>query len=479
MNATPENLLHLPIVIGHEERDKGTFLPVYDPATGHSIGSTVVADAAIVDWAVTRAAQVFPAWAASEGQRVQALQAAAASLGGHVEELAALLARETGHSLAFARIEVQAVIGLLGGAAARSTPVLEPVRYGALQAQPVYVPYGVVAAIGPWNVPLILLFQKIADALRAGNTVVAKPSEYTPLSTVLIGRLIRGHFPDGVLSILAGGAQTGEQLVAHPLVSKISFTGSVATGQRILGSAAARVVPVTAELGGNDPAIVFEDVNPQDVIERLFWGSFFNSGQICFAIKRLYVHDSLYDTVVAGLAERAQRTRLGGPTDPTAELGPLTTKAQFLHIQALVSEARAQGAIIHSGGEVLAGPGFFYPPTIVTNLAEDSRLVAEEQFGPVLPVLRFSDTEDVIQRANNTRYGLGASVWSADTARAAAVGARLRSGLLWVNGHGNVVLGAPKAGFGASGLGVEGGQSGYESYLNIRTLYGPVPETNA
>ncbi|MDN6855039.1 aldehyde dehydrogenase family protein [Pseudomonas sp. CAN2814] len=444
---------------------------VIDPASEELVGEAARASLEQVDQAVEAASHAFPAWAADLDIRRQSLARAAERVRENAKALAELITREQGRPLRSTLEEVAGVAATFEHHAHLDLPADTALRDdGERLVKISRRPHGVVAAITPWNVPLILLVLKIAPALHAGNTVVAKPSEHTPLSTLLLAGLLAEVFPAGVLNVVAGAGDVGEHLVRHSGVRHVTFTGSVATGKRLYARAADDLKRLTLELGGNDAALVLEDADLDAIVEPLFWGAFWNSGQVCFAIKRLYVHSSLFEPLLAALAERAQRTRLGHGLDPQTELGPLTNAQQLERVIALVEDARVRGARIHSGGVQPEGPGYFYPPTLVSGIAAGVALVDEEQFGPVLPVIPFDDVEHAIAQANASPYGLGASVWTRDLARGEAIAARLEAGLAWVNQHGHIQPGAPKGGHKWSGLGYEGGQRGYEAFSELQVL---------
>ena len=444
---------------------------VLDPATEQVVGYAARASQAQVDTAVNSAHNAFTDWAANPQARRTALALAASVLRENSQSLAELISREQGRPLRFTLGEVAGAAATFDYYAHFEAPGVEILRDDEQRRASIERrPLGVVAAITPWNVPIILLVLKLAPALHAGNTVVAKPSEHTPLSTLLLGQLLKDVFPAGVLNIVAGDGEVGEQLSSHPLVRHITFTGSVATGKRLYAGAASDLKRLTLELGGNDAALVLEDADIPAIAEALFWGAFWNSGQVCFAIKRLYVHESLFQPLIDALVARAEKTRLGHGLDAQTELGPLTNRQQLERVKALVADARKHGAVIHSGGEQPEGPGYFFAPTIVSGIGAGVALVDEEQFGPVLPVIPFSDVEDAIRQANASPYGLGASVWTRDIARGEAIARRLDAGLAWVNQHLEVQPGAPKGGYKWSGLGYEGGLRGYEAFSDLQVL---------
>jgi acyl-CoA reductase-like NAD-dependent aldehyde dehydrogenase len=305
----------------------------------------------------------------------------------------------------------------------------------------------------------------LVSALYTGNTVILKPSPYTPLTTLKVGEILKDIFPAGVVNVLAGGDELGAAMTAHAGIDKISFTGSVATGKRVLASAAATLKRVTLELGGNDPAIVMGDVDPRAVAKKIFFASFVNSGQVCMAIKRIYAHASIYDALCAALVEEARKAKVGNGLDPNTELGPVQNKMQYDKVVGLINDTKKAGATFLAGGEIPPGPGYFLPPTLVTNVADDSRLVQEEQFGPIVPILKFDDVEDALRRANDTRYGLSGSVWTKDLTRGAEIAARLEVGTAWVNQHRTTSAFVPFGGAKESGLGRQYSALGLKSYM--------------
>ncbi|WP_375398733.1 aldehyde dehydrogenase family protein [uncultured Sphingomonas sp.] len=447
---------------------------VLDPATGAVVGHAPVATAAQVDAAVAAAKAAYPGWAAtSDDARKAACAAMADLIEAHAEELAQLLSREQGKPLGGfgARYEVGGAAAWARHAATLDLPV-ETIQDDADAHITLHrKPLGVVASITPWNWPLMIAIWHVVPAIRAGNTVVIKPSPFTPLGTLRLVEILQGALPPGVLNAVAGGDAIGPLLTGHPDIAKIVFTGSTATGRTVMGSAAATLKRVTLELGGNDAGIVLPDADPQAIAEGLFWGAFMNSGQTCAALKRLYVHDSLYDALCDALVTVARGVKLGNGLDDYSVLGPLQNRMQFDKVVRLVDQARADGARILTGGAPTRGPGYFYPVTLVADARDGMGLVDEEQFGPALPILRYTDLDDAIARANASENGLGASVWSADTATARAIGARLEAGTVWINRHGAIRPDTPFGGVKASGIGVEFGRQGLEEYTTIQVLH--------
>jgi acyl-CoA reductase-like NAD-dependent aldehyde dehydrogenase len=332
-----------------------------------------------------------------------------------------------------------------------------------------HAPLGVVAAITPWNFPLLLLMIKVAPALLAGNTVVAKPAPTTPLTTLLFGEMCAELLPPGVLNVIVDQNDLGGLLTQHPDVAKVAFTGSTATGKKVMASVASTIKRLTLELGGNDAAIVLDDVNVKDVAAKIFQGAMVNAGQVCLAIKRVYVPDALYEAMCTELVALANTHIVGDGLDAATQMGPLQNKVQFEKVKEFLQDAHTNGKVI-AGGHALNRDGYFIAPTIVRDIADDSRLVREEQFGPVLPVLKYSDLDDAIARANGTEYGLGGTVWGSDTKRAFEVAQRMASGTVWVNKHLELPPDIPFGGAKQSGFGTEMGQEGLEEFTQSRII---------
>lgn len=440
---------------------------ILDPATGEPVGEAPVHDVADLERAITAAADAQPAWAAlGHDARSAALLRAADAVDRSAEELSRLLSREQGKPLngPNARFEVGACSAWLR---ATATTGLEPetvVDDGETHAVVSYRPIGVVGAIGPWNWPMMISIWQIAPALRMGNAVVVKPSEYTPLSVLALVSVLNQELPEGLLSVVSGGREVGARLAEHPAIGKIMFTGSTATGKAIIKSSAGTVKRLTLELGGNDAGIVLPDADPKSIAEGLFWGAFINTGQTCAALKRLYVHDDIYDAVCTELAAVAAAMPMGVGLDEANVLGPLQNRQQFDIVARLVDAARESGARILLGGNPDSDqPGYFYPTTLVADIDNDNPLVAEEQFGPALPIIRYSTVDEAVAMANALDVGLGASVWSADPAAARAVAARIEAGTVWINKHGAVDPRVPFGGAKQSGYGLEFGVEGLKA----------------
>lgn len=447
-----------------------TTLDVINPATGKLLTQCARADKAQLDQAVAAAKKAFPRWSATPIEsRRQALLKIADALAARSSEFARLLTQEQGKPLAHAAGEMAGSVAMIQAFAAMNLPD-KVLRENALERiVQIHAPLGVVAAITPWNFPIILLMIKVAPALLAGNTVVAKPAPTTPLTTLLFGELCADLLPPGVLNVIVDQNDLGGALTQHPDVAKVAFTGSTATGKKVMASVAGTIKRLTLELGGNDAAIVLDDVNVKEVAAKIFMGAMLNSGQVCLAIKRVYVPDSLYEAMCAELVELANAAVVGDGLDAATQLGPIQNKAQFEKVKEFLEDARANGKII-AGGKALDRDGYFIPPTIVRDIPDQSRLVREEQFGPVLPVLKYSSLDDAIERANGTEYGLGGTVWGRDAKRAYDVATRMGSGTVWINKHLDLPPDIPFSGAKQSGLGTEMGQEGLEEFTQSRVI---------
>lgn len=443
---------------------------VIDPATGKAFATAPAHSLDDLNAVIEAAGGAQPAWAREIDARRRGLVACAELVRANADILGRLVSREQGKPLDKA---VGEIMGSARWFEHTAGIALDPevVRDDAdMQVVVHRRPLGVVGAITPWNYPVMSAVWKIAPALLAGNTIVLKPSPFTPLSTIRLGELVAAVLPDGVLAIVSGGDALGAALASHPAIRKVSLTGSTEAGKSVAAAAAPDLKRLTLELGGNDAAIVLDDADPDAIAEKLFWGAFQNSGQVCSAIKRLYVHESLIDAVTQALHARIRRTVIGAGLDGATELGPLTTRAQLDRVEALAADCDARGARRLDGAAMSDLPGYFFPPTLVTGLDDGAPLVTEEQFGPILPILPFRDEADAIARANASRFGLSGSVWSGRIDRAADVAAQLECGTAWVNQHLAVLPGAPVGGHKWSGVGVENGPWGLHAYTDIQTL---------
>lgn len=442
-----------------------------NPATEEAICEFPMASREQLEQAVSAAKKAFTAWSVTPLTERQKMVAKLADvLEQRQEDFIKLLITEQGKGRAGAEWEVGGSIYWLREIARQSLEDEVVKREGDDEIVTRYTPIGVIGAITPWNFPILLAVWKIAPALVAGNTVVLKPSPYTPLCTLWFGELAQSVLPAGVLNILSGGNELGQWMTEHPDIGKISFTGSTATGRRVMQSASGNLKRLTLELGGNDPAIVLPDVDPKAIAKDLFWASFANSAQFCVACKRLYVHEAIYDDVARELTAYAKTVKVGNGMEADTQLGPIQNKMQFDKVSNLLEASRNAGLKFLLGGTPERKPGYFVPVTLVDNPPEDARVVVEEAFGPVLPLLKYSDIEDVIARANNTEYGLAASVWGKDVVQAERIARRIQAGTVWIN---QVHVFAPNIAFGGhkqSGMGIENSLHGLAEYCNMQTV---------
>jgi acyl-CoA reductase-like NAD-dependent aldehyde dehydrogenase len=459
------------MIIGGERRAAPSTFGVINPATGEVHADAPECTREQLDEAFDAAAKAQIGWRADLDARREALANAANVLFGASQTLGPILTAEQGKPVAQAGAEA-----LGAGVWFKYYAGLELPREiiqddDAAFAEVVRKPMGVVAAITPWNFPLILASWKIAPALLAGNTMVLKPSPFTPRATLKMVELLNEVLPPGVLNVVSGGDELGKWMTSHPVPRKISFTGSVATGKHVAAAAAPDLKRVTLELGGNDAAIVLDDADPAKVGADLATHAFANCGQICSAVKRIYVPEALHDDVVEVLTEKAAAIKVGDGMDPDTEMGPINNQPQFERVKDLVAEALAQGGTATTGGGPVDGPGYFFQPTVLTGLSEGTRIVDEEQFGPAIPVIAYRDLDDAVARANATSFGLSGSVWSSDPDRAAGVADQLECGTAWVNTHLAMAPHQPFGGFKWSGVGVENGPWGLAAFTEVQVQH--------
>jgi acyl-CoA reductase-like NAD-dependent aldehyde dehydrogenase len=443
---------------------------VINPATGKSFVQCPRADVAQLNEAVAAAKAAFPAWSRkSWDERRRALIALADALTKRSDEFAALLTQEQGKPFMQAQFEMGGAIAMIH-AFAEMEIVPKVLREDATQKiVQLRAPLGVVAAITPWNFPMILLMIKVAPALLAGNTVVAKPAPTTPLTTLKFGELAASILPPGVLNVIADQNDLGGVRTQHPDVAKVAFTGSTATGRKVMASVAGTLKRITLELGGNDAAIILPGTDIKDVAPKIFMGAMINAGQVCLAIKRVYAHESQYEELCTELARLAEAAQVGDGMNPQTQIGPIQNKAQYEKVKEFIADAHLRGKVI-AGGKVVERDGYFIAPTIVRDIPDDARLVREEQFGPVTPVMKYSDVDEAIARANGTEYGLGGTVWGTDLARAYDVASKMDSGTVWVNKHLDLPPDVPFVGAKQSGMGAEMGVEGLEEFTQPKVI---------
>jgi acyl-CoA reductase-like NAD-dependent aldehyde dehydrogenase len=445
-------------------------MPVVNPATGAPFATAPRASPAQVERAVAAAVQAHPDWSGRPlAERRAVLLRIADIIDANRDELTRLLTMEQGKPLAEAGFEVMICAMMCRIVAGLDLPGVLLEDNDNRRVDAYRRSLGVVAVITPWNVPLAMFANKVPAALLAGNTVVLKPAGTTPLSSLRLGELIVDAVPPGVVNVIADANDLGDLLTAHPNIRKISFTGSTATGRRVMASAAPTLKRLTLELGGNDAGIVLDDASPATVAPLIFQSAFANSGQICAALTRLYVHESIYDDLVTRLTELASAAIVGDGLAADTQFGPVQNKAQFERVKALIEDGRAHGTVL-TGGVVSDSAGYFIRPTIVRDITDGTRLVDEEQFGPVLPVIKFSDVQDVIRRVNSSAYGLGGSVWSSDRLRAAEIARQLECGTVWVNKHLDLDPHIPFGGAKSSGIGVEFAEEGLHEFTQLQII---------
>ncbi|ATE64730.1 aldehyde dehydrogenase family protein [Rhizorhabdus dicambivorans] len=441
-------------------------IEVINPATGEVFATAPDCTAEQLDEAVEAARVAFRSWRKVPIAERQALVAKAGDLLiGQAEDMARLFTREQGRPVEMAKQEIIGAGKWMKQVAKQTPPVHVSEDSDRQFIETRYVPLGVVCAITPWNFPVNMVAWKLAPALVAGNTLVLKPSPFTPLCTLKMGELFRDIFPAGVFNVITGGDALGPMMTAHPGFAKISFTGSTATGRRVLESGAADLKRVTLELGGNDAAIVLSDVDLDAVAQKIFFGAFYNSAQICVATKRLYVHEDVYEGLRDRLKTIAEGTKVGDGAEQGTVLGPIQNKRQYDRVVELLEDAKSNDLTLIQGRAIPDNGGYFVPVTIVDNPPEDSRVVQEEAFGPILPMLKFRDIDDVIDRANASEYGLAGAIWSKDTDKAMEIARRMETGTVWINQNLNIRPDTPFAGHKQSGFGIEHGMEGLLEYM--------------
>ncbi|MDA0681098.1 MAG: aldehyde dehydrogenase family protein [Proteobacteria bacterium] len=444
---------------------------VINPATEEIVGQCPIASRGQLDTAVDAAAQAFKTWSkVSDAERAAACGKIAAAINAHADELATLLTQEQGKPLGGSKFELGGAGAWAGYTGSLSLPdkvLQDDEKSRIVQTRK---PIGVVGSITPWNFPLMIAIWHVVPAIRTGNTAVLKPSPSTPLSTLRMVEIINEVLPPGVLNCVTGTDDLGQWMTEHPGISKIIFTGSIQTGKKVMSSSAASLKRLTLELGGNDAGIVLDDVDPATVAPGIIHGAFMNNGQVCAALKRLYVPESIYEALCEQLVAAAKGGTMGNGLDEGTTQGPLANKMQYDKVCSLLKDAKANGGRVLCGGEIPEGPGYFVPFTIIADATSGMRVVDEEQFGPLMPVIKYTDLDDAIAQANGLEVGLGGSVWSSDPDRASAVAARLESGTAWVNQHGPISPNVPFGGVKCSGIGVEFGEEGLAEYTTIQVL---------
>ena len=447
--------------------------PVLNPATEEVVAQCPRGSIAQLDEAVAAAKAAFPAWSATPIEhRRAAVMKAADIIDAHAAELSRLLTTEQGKPLPEATAEVGGMSAFWRHIGSLDLPMTVIEDSGDRRVEAHRKPLGVIGAILPWNFPMLLLSFKMPTALIAGNTMVIKPAPTTPLGTLRLAELLKDVFPPGVVNVIADANDLGDRLTHHPDVRKISFTGSTATGKKVMSAAAEMLKRITLELGGNDAAIVLEDADVKTTAAGVFGAAFNNAGQVCLAVKRAYVHENIYDKVCDELALLAKSAVVDDGIKQGTTVGPLQNKMQYEKVKIFLEDAKKNGNVI-AGGEALDRAGYFIAPTIVRDIKEGSRIVDEEQFGPVLPVIKYADTADAVRRANATTYGLGGSVWGTDVKAAYEVAKQLEAGTVWVNKHLEILPHIPFGGAKQSGLGAELAAEGLHEFTQLQIINAP------
>jgi acyl-CoA reductase-like NAD-dependent aldehyde dehydrogenase len=466
------------LIAGHwVDAVSGKTFDTIDPATEQRLASVAEADAADVDAAVAAARRAFeaPTWSGiSPHARARLLLRIADAIDAHADELAVLETLDSGVPLAMAK--------------GRAAQIAETFRYYAGWPTKIYgttnpidasrflymvrEPMGVCGLINPWNVPIVMAATKIAPALACGNTVVLKPAELTPLSTLRLAELIEGvGLPPGVVNVVPGYGQTaGAAIGAHPDIDKVAFTGSTAVGKQLLQASAGNLKKVTLELGGKSPNIIFPDADLEAAVKAAVTGFCRNSGQICSSGTRLFVHESLHDEVTERVAKLASTYKIGSPFDPDTQMGPLISARQMDRVLSYVAVGREEGARLYRGGSRVGATGFFVEPTVFSRVDNGMRIAQEEIFGPVVSIIPFKDENDAVLKGNDTIYGLAAAVWTRDVSRAHRVARALKSGRVWINTYAEVDASMSMGGYKQSGFGREMGAESIEAYTQTKSV---------
>ncbi|TXI12394.1 MAG: aldehyde dehydrogenase family protein [Novosphingobium sp.] len=466
-------MTHLyPNLINGELVTTASSLDVVNPANEQVIGQVPACGAEELDRAVAAARAAFKTWSKTPvDDRRAVIRNMASAIEANFDELYRLLTSEQGKPHHQAQHEIGACAGIMN---AQSTLTLEEtINEDSAErlSRTRRVPVGVVAGIVPWNCPLLMAVQKIAPAILTGCTIVLKPSPFTPLTTLKFAELIKDIVPAGVVNIITGEDALGPMMTSHPDIDKITFTGSTATGKRIMEGASKDLKRITLELGGNDASIVLPDADVEKVAEQLFWSSFTNAGQICVAAKRVYIHEDIYDDLSKAIAEYAKTVKVGDGSEQGTGVGPIQNKKQFERVCELIQDAKDNGYKFLVGGDVdPSGSGYYVPITILDNPPEDARIVAEEQFGPVMPLMKFSSDDEVIARANNSEYGLAGAVWTKDTERGVKIAEQLETGKVWINEFLHLSPFAPFGGHKQSGFGAEYGIEGLKEFTYSQVI---------
>jgi acyl-CoA reductase-like NAD-dependent aldehyde dehydrogenase len=462
-----------PNVVNGQRIDSSRLIKISDPVTGEELASVTDTQKDGLDQAVQAAKAAFPHWSSKTwNERRNLLASAMEELKAHTDELCTILTAENGRPYRMAEFEITWILETYAPTLLQmELPDSRWNETGVGQITKRYVPLGVVAAISPWNLPFWLSFTKVLPALLAGNTVVLKPAVFTPLTVLRAADYIREMLPPGVLNVISGGDDLGPWMTSHPDFQKVSFTGSSETGCKVFASAAPTLKHLTLELGGNDSGIVLPDADPQAIAEYLFRSMFALSGQGCVTLKRLFVHESIYQALTEALISCAQHQKLGDGFDPETTLGPIQNRPQFARMQTTWEEIQeARAPILYQGKVPSEGAGLFFPVTLLDNPPAEAAYVLRENFGPLRSVFKYRNLDEAVRLANGTPYGLGASVWGTDPESLDAVARRLDAGTVWINQHLNVHPNIPFSGHKTSGIGIEFGEDGLKEFCNLQVI---------
>lgn len=443
-----------------------------NPTTAQELWDVPIATEQDLNDAVASAKKAFPAWRDTPVEKRKELLIKFCELiGQYTDDFTTLLCKESGKPRKFASIEVGGIAGFVQYHCSLSIPV-EKIEDDEKTIYTEYTPLGVCGGIIPWNFPLILSIGKIAPALLTGNTIIVKPSPFTPYTGLKMVELMQEIFPPGVVQAVGGNNELGALLCLHPDVAKISFTGSIATGKKVMETSAKTLKRVTLELGGNDASIILPDVDIKKVAPEVVMGAFQNSGQVCVATKRIYIHESIYEDFLQEMVNFTKTIKVGNPDDGDNLLGPIQNQMQYEKVKGFFADSKAKGYKFAAGEpDISASKGFFVQPTIIDNPPNDSRIIAEEPFGPIVPTQPWSDLDEVIARANDTNTGLGACVWGKDVEKASQVARRLEAGSVFVNSWEKPTPQAIFGGHKESGIGGEWGKTGLLAFMNAHVIH--------
>lgn len=465
------------IIEGEKVAGLGQQIPVLNPANEEILAHVSSATVEQVELAIQSAQRAFKAWKKTDDQSIkQLLLNIAEKIRTERNSLAELITQEQGKPLFLAQLEVDLSVIWIEYVASLEIPVEHYTEPTGKHIDVYNRPLGIVASITPWNWPFMIAVWHLIPALKTKNCVINKPSEFTPLSTIRLVEIINQFTPKGVCNIVLGAGDVGKVLSEHALVNKVVFTGSTPTGQRILQNSVASLKSVVLELGGNDVGIVLDDVNVDAIADRIFQSAFLNAGQTCACLKRLYVHEKVYDALTEKLVEIADRQVVGDGLNANTTFGPIQNHVQYQKVKNILDDALVYGGQILNKRVSHPEKGYFFAPTLVANVQNGTALLDDEQFGPILPIVKFKDIDDVLAVTNNSEYGLGGSVWTNDLDKAKEIAARMETGTVWINSHGDLSPSAAFGGWKLSGLGFSFGMDGLLQFTHKQSIHTTVSE---